>query len=437
MEPRIQYAKTADGLSIAYCAIGSGPALVIARLPFSHLELEWQDPATRNVFDAVSRVATLVRYDHRGFGLSQRDVDDFSVERMVKDLEAVIERLGIEQFALIGDGSSSPIAIHYAAHHAERVRRLVLQPGIVRIAGAAWDQWMKLVAIGETDWEFSSEAMLRSVFGWEDDEESRRGAALLREAISPTVLRNFMTWIRRWDVSDDVPNVTMPTLLLEWPNATYNTREAALSLAAALPDAQLVLLHGSTQADRGTESFAAIAAFLGAPTAREATPSGTAIILFADIADSTALTERLGDAAFRAKARDLDGALRAIIREHAGTPVEGKLLGDGVLAVFTSARQAIEAALACGSAGNEAGLSLHLGLHAGDVIREEDNVYGGAVNIAARISAAASPGEVLASDVVRSLARTSAGVSFEDRGEQALKGVGEPVRVWAVVEGGT
>jgi len=159
-----------------------------------------------------------------------------------------------------------------------------------------------------------------------------------------------------------------------------------------------------------------------------------------DIVDSTALTERLGDAAFRAKARDLDASLRAIIREHTGTPIEGKLLGDGVLAVFTSARQAIEAALACGRAGDEAGLPLHLGLHAGDVIRESDpdgrsNVYGGAVNIASRISALSVSGEVLVSDTVRSLARTSAGVRFEALGEQALKGVGEPVRVWAVIQG--
>ena len=153
-----------------------------------------------------------------------------------------------------------------------------------------------------------------------------------------------------------------------------------------------------------------------------------------DIADSTALTERLGDTAFRAKARDLDAALRNTIRDHAGTPIEGKLLGDGVLAVFTSARQAIEAALACAEAGAEASLPLHLGLHAGDVIREENNVYGGAVNIASRISGLSAPGEVLVSDTVRSLARTSSGVSFEDRGEQALKGVGEPVRVWAIRE---
>src|SRR3989441_7511369 len=151
-----------------------------------------------------------------------------------------------------------------------------------------------------------------------------------------------------------------------------------------------------------------------------------------DIADSTALAESLGDAAFHAKARELDGALRTVIREHAGPPIEGKLLGDGVLATFTGARQAIEAALACGCAGDEAGLPLHLGLHAGDVIREENNVYGGAVNIASRISALSAPGEVLVSETVRSLARTSAGVAFEDRGEQSLKGVGEAVRVWAV-----
>src|SRR5213592_496025 len=152
--------------------------------------------------------------------------------------------------------------------------------------------------------------------------------------------------------------------------------------------------------------------------------------LTADIADSTALTELLGDTAFRARARDLDATLRTVIREHSGTPIEGKLLGDGVLAVFTSARQAIEAALACGAKGSHAGLPLHLGLHAGDVIREDNNVYGGAVNIASRISGLASPGEVLVSDTVRSLARTSAGVVFEDRGEQALKGIDDPVRVW-------
>jgi len=159
--------------------------------------------------------------------------------------------------------------------------------------------------------------------------------------------------------------------------------------------------------------------------------------LTADIADSTGLTERLGDTTFGDKARELDTSLRSLIRETSGKPIDGKLLGDGVLAVFASASAAIDCALRCGAAGDGAGLPLHLSIHAGDIIRESDpdgrsNVYGGAVNIASRISGLSAPGEVLVSETVRSLARTRAGVSFEDRGEQALKGVGEAVRVWAV-----
>jgi class 3 adenylate cyclase len=184
---------------------------------------------------------------------------------------------------------------------------------------------------------------------------------------------------------------------------------------------------------------AAIDEFLGEgqePAAGPEQPEGMAVLLFADIAESTALTEELGDAAFRAKARELDTSLRSVICESGGTPVEGKVLGDGVLAVFTSARQAIDCALRCRAASQPLGLQLHLGIHAGDVIREGNNVYGGAVNIAARIAAASEPGEVLVSDTVRSLGRTSANVAFDDRGEHALKGVGEPQRLFAVRGGG-
>lgn len=160
--------------------------------------------------------------------------------------------------------------------------------------------------------------------------------------------------------------------------------------------------------------------------------SGTAVILFTDIVDSTGLTERLGDASFRQKARRLDEAIRKAIRQSGGTAVEGKTLGDGVLAVFGSAREAIACARSCHDAAAEMSLALHAGIHAGDVIREDDNVFGGAVNIAARVAAASASGETLVSDTVRSLARTSAGVSFEDRGAQAMKGIEEPVRVFAV-----
>jgi class 3 adenylate cyclase len=210
-------------------------------------------------------------------------------------------------------------------------------------------------------------------------------------------------------------------------------------MAAGLRNAQLAIVVGAPYDHYQAEAELVVRSFLGGPAPQPAparnpsqVPPGTAIIVFTDIADSTALTERLGDAAFRAASRDLDESIRRAMRDAGGTPVDGKVLGDGVMGVFSSAAQAIEAARLCVAASSNAELPMHIGLHAGDVIRESDNVYGGAVNIAARICALCEPGQILVSDLVRGLARTSAGVTFEDRGEQALKGIEEPVRVFAV-----
>jgi class 3 adenylate cyclase len=108
--------------------------------------------------------------------------------------------------------------------------------------------------------------------------------------------------------------------------------------------------------------------------------------------------------------------------------------GHGFIAVLPSARQAIDAALRCSLAGNFAGLPLLLGVHAGDVIREGDNIYGGAVDIAAQISAESEAGDVLVSDTVRRLAGTSSGAAFEDLGEHDLKEIEEPQHLYLVWE---
>jgi class 3 adenylate cyclase len=264
----------------------------------------------------------------------------------------------------------------------------------------------------------------------------------MRESMSPEALHASIDAFRNLDVTDLLPQVKCPVLILHRRQISWLPVEVARDLASRLPDARLTLLEGESgapylgDADRVLDTIGEFLGLDAAPAARRrASASGTAIILFADIADSTGITERIGDAQFRAKARDLDALMRTAIRKSGGTAIEGKLLGDGVLALFTSARQAIEAGVACATRGADAGLPLHVGIHAGDVIREEGNAYGGAINVASRISGLAAPGEVLVSETVRSLARTSAGVRFEDRGDQALKGVAEPVRVWAVVEG--
>jgi class 3 adenylate cyclase/pimeloyl-ACP methyl ester carboxylesterase len=443
MEPRIQYARASDGVNIAYWTLGDGtPFVHMPWFRMSHVQLEWQIPEIRRWYEALSDKTQLVRYDARGIGLSQRDVTDHSVDALVRDVEAVVDRLEIERFALFGLVHTGPVAITYAARHPERVSKLILWCTYAR--SADYSQSSEIQAsrgVIDQNWEMYTNTVAHVRLGWSEGEPARRFASVLRESMSPQALHASIDAFRDLDVTGLLPQVKCPTLVLHRRMTSWLPVDVAKDLAARLTDAQLTLLEGESgapylgDADAVLDTIAEFLGLDGAPAARpRAFASGTAIILFADVADSTGITERLGDAQFRAKARDLDAAMRTAIRQSGGTTIEGKLLGDGVLALFSSAGQAIQAAVACATQGAAAGLPLHVGLHAGDVIREDGNAYGGAVNIASRISGLAAPGEVLVSETVRSLARTSAGVRFEDRGEQSLKGVGEAVRVWVVRE---
>jgi len=369
--------------------------------------------------------------------ICRKHVEEFSLSAMMRDLEAVADRTAPGSFVLLANGNSSSVAVAYAAAYPGRVSHLLF---FGPRGDAHVESLDRLSQLARTDWRLATESYLSAVDNWSNPEDARAWAAMMRRSVSPETFIRYEAARKEWDISDLAPRVRAPTLVAHPRDHPYYSSEVARSLAAAIPGARLALTEGATVLMPGPHALATMSEFLSdltgfVPRPGSTTlPSGTAIIVFADIADSTGLTERLGDAAFRAKARGLDAALRTLIRDHAGTPIEGKLLGDGVLAVFTSARQAIEAASACAKAGEEASLPLHLGLHAGDVIREENNVYGGAVNVASRISGLSAPAEVLVSDVVRTLARTSAAVRFEDRGEQSLKGIDDPVRVWAVRE---
>ena len=446
MEPRIQYAKTSDGVSIAYRVDGDGDkTLVYMPQPMARpMEIDNRINLDRKWQDRLLRGRRVARFDFRGSGYSDRDVSDFSLDRMELDLAAVIQCLDGGPVIIWAELDSGPIAIAYAAHNPELVDALVFWCSWARDADvgdrSTWDALDTMIMTNPRRYfEFSA----TSVAGIPASEaKAAVEVEVLVRAIDPGTLRAFLKQVWNYDATSLLPSVKCRTMVLHPTGQDFFPARPAARLASGIPGADLRMIesHKTVVTSELANSVGDLLdRFLGmqidAPPVAVTLPSGTAIILFADIADSTALTERLGDAAFRAKARDLDAALRTVIREHAGTPIEGKLLGDGVLAVFTSARQAIEAALACGRSGDESGLPLHLGLHAGDIIREDNNIYGGAVNIASRISGLSAPGEVLVSDIVRGLARTSAWVRFEDRGEQSLKGVGEPVRVWAVREG--
>jgi class 3 adenylate cyclase len=437
MEPRIQYAKTSDGVSIAYAVIGNGTPLVLTSATPGRVHM-YGLGLTALENRLVEAGSQTIIYDWRGMGSSDRRSTDFSIEARIRDLEAVIAAVRLERFVIGFGATGAHVAAALAVRQPERVSHLVaVNPAsAVRDLWQTWPVFRAMQAmedIADEEWETLSLIIANSINEFTDASAARNTAEAYRSGIKASAMITFLKVAMEHDPAELFASVEVPALVVfDRSTGRPRAKESAQRLAQGIPGAQFV---ETDDAARAIAEFVGMAVSAPRPQTKPELPSGTAVILFADIADSTALTERLGDAAFRARARDLDAALRAVIRDHAGTAIEGKLLGDGVLAVFTSARRAIESALACARAGADAGLPLHLGLHAGDVIREENNVYGGAVNIASRISGLSVPGEVLVSDIVRGLARTSAGVTFEDRGERELKGVGEAVRVWAVRQG--
>ena len=122
---RVRFCTARDGVHIAYAVHGTGPPLVVAACWLSHLQYDWQSPVWRHFLEDLGKVATIIRYDERGFGLSDRDVREHSLEARISDLEAVVEHAGVERFALMGMSQGGPVTISYAHRHPERVTRLV------------------------------------------------------------------------------------------------------------------------------------------------------------------------------------------------------------------------------------------------------------------------------------------------------------------------
>ena len=447
-EPQVQYCTTSDGVSIAYDVRGTGPPLVATITSWESIRFDSDEALGRDYYDELARYFRLVRYDRRGVGLSDVTRQDFSLDADVRDLEAVVAATGLQSFALLGQFHMGPVAIKYAATHPEQVSRLVLYGTYARGADLTGEDVQRsLTAMLRSHWGIASRTITDMVSPGVPGDTLDRIAAHTRASVTGEMAAALLEMSYACDVTAELARITAPTVIIHRDHDRAVAFRLGRALAAHIAGARLVSLEGQVHWPWAGDMHSvtnAIVEFLSpergahaaASSATASQASGTAVILFTDIVSSTELTERMGDVAFRDASRALDAGLRAAIRNAGGAAIDGKLLGDGVLATFPSAAQAIDGARRCLALSAASELGLHIGLHAGDVIREDNNVYGGAVNIASRICGLSAPGEILVSDVVRGMARSSSGVEFEDRGEQEMKGVGEPVRVYAVRKDG-
>jgi len=431
MNPSIQFTRTKQGVRIAYARLSeAGPAVI------------WTRPPALGMLDGLKLFggmgtladqAALTLFDQAGSGASQRADIDVSVESQVSTIEAVADAVNRDGLTIVGTGTAAGGAAAFAAAHEGRVARLVcVNPA--RVDPDTWD-----MDFLRRNWSMARRFLAQKAFPDGPVNRQKEHGKAMADAVSHETYVRYHEYYRASDWGlGYFRQVRVPTLVVQHVTNQVE-RDGLERVLTAMPHCEYIEMRSSAgQASDSTEHAAHVLRFMGlAPRGAAQDGGGTAIILFADIADHTAHTVRLGDAGFREKARPLDEALRHAVRAHGGTVVDGKTLGDGILATFPAAAQAIAAALVLEEAAVPTGLGLHIGLHAGDVLREVDadgrsNVFGSAVSIASRISALAPPGEILVSRTVADLARSSAGVRFEDRGEHALKGIAEPQRVFAV-----
>jgi class 3 adenylate cyclase len=403
--------------------------------------LEWQNPDQRRWYERLAEKRKLVRYDGRGSGLSDRNVADYSVDAHVLDLEAVVERLGVQGFVLLGGFTGAPVAIAYAARHPEDVSHLALWCPWARPRGARAHAIQALV---EGDWELFLDTVTHALFGWWTAEEAHRFAAYMRECVTAEAARAILSALVEFDVATVLTQVRSPTLIVQRRQGTLLLGvEVAKGLASGIPDARLALLEGASVAPWVGDEEAVLAAideFLGEgeePARAPEPPAAGAFrtVLFTDVEGSTALTERLGDARAREVLRNHERMVREALRAHGGAEV--KTMGDGFMASFSSATRALECAIATQRAfaehneSAEEPIRVRVGLNAGEPIAEEADLFGTAVVLAARVAAKAEGGEILASDVVRQLV-AGKGFLFSDRGDVVLRGFEDPVRLYEV-----
>jgi class 3 adenylate cyclase len=444
MEPRIQYAKTKDGVSIAFYTLGEGmPLVCMPRMPWSHIQLEWQVPRMRRFIEQLAEERMLIRYDCRGTGLSDRDALEFSLDSQVLDLEAVVDRLKLVRFALFAPVYSGPVAISYAERHPERASHILLWCSAVRGADfTAPSQLRALSRLADADWELFTESATHYVYGYSDAERAHEAAVFLRECVSPEGYRAFRAATAEVDVAALLSQVRAPTLVLHRRQATYPEVGCARELASRIPDARLLLLEGTSQQPQEGDTEAVLAAideFLGegeeAAGAEPPDAGAFRTVLFTDVEGSTALTDRLGDARARKLLREHESMIREALKTHGGSEV--KTLGDGFMTSFSSATKALECAIAMQRAfaerneSAEEPIKIRIGLNAGEPIAEEEDLFGTAVILAARIAAKAEGGEILASEAVRQIVAGKK-FPFSDLGETALRGFEDRVRIYQV-----
>jgi class 3 adenylate cyclase len=421
---------------IAYQTVGEGP-LVLVNAPgsFSHADVVFEDPAAVLYYRRLASFAKVIHFDRRGTGGSDAAPVDARPpwERYAEELTAVLDAVGVERAAILAMFDVGPMAIWFAATRPQRTAALVLANTSARhlIAkdypiGIPPEVAEAMRAGMEAYWG-TEELVGLLVPSRADDERFRRWHAKLQRAIgSPQTVQAFLHASYAVDARPMLPLVQAPTLVLHRRGFGLVPIGHGRYLAEHLPHARLVELPGADGPlvwETPELALDAIQEFLTGVRRAVAPDRMLATVLFTDIVASTQRAGQVGDRRWRELLELHDQAARRWVEAFHGTLV--KTTGDGILATFDSPARAIRCAAAMGEDLRGMGIQIRAGLHTGEIeLRHGDvgDVGGMGVHIAARVMAAAGPGEILVSRTVHDLV-VGSGIVLRDRGPHRLKGV--------------
>jgi class 3 adenylate cyclase len=428
--PDVSYAQSGD-VSIAYQVVGEGPQDLVF-LPFlANIYTLWQAPRFAEFGRRLASGRRLIVVNPRGVGLSDRP-RGFTVESRMDDISAVMDAAGSERAVVLGIAEQAATCALFAASYPERVEGLILYNAWGRLVRElrAVDRRHELLREEREKWgrrstleEFAKDVNPQ----WADDEDYLNWFVWHhRLTASPAAWVEFRRMQMDLDISDVLPAIRVPTLVL----SKDFVGDQGEPIAEQIPDSELVRIPGRGGAIQENDYAAeAIEAFLAGAKQLKVPDTVLATVLFTDLVGSTERAVELGDRAWREVLERHNAAIRRELERYRGVEID--TAGDGFFASFDGPARAIACAREAISSVRELGLEMRAGVHTGECERVGQKIAGLAVNVGARVSGAAAPGEVFVSSTVKDLVAGS-GIEFEDRGTHELKGVPGEWRLYAV-----
>jgi class 3 adenylate cyclase len=411
-----------DGKYIAFTVFGTGPVdltVIQSRFP---IDLMWELPPLASFMESLGRFARVIVYDARGDGASDHLPREHAslLEESFDDLVAVLDAVESERTSILDLAGTTGAA--FAAVYPARVRSLVvanLRLSYPEMQGLSEPELGRMAFALRSARHLGMEAPRLA----HDPELQRWWGRATRLVSSHEQLVRNMQWAAQRDYSGVFPLVRVPTLVLHRRENRIWDVETSRAAAALIPAARFVELPGSENdlflGETGVV-LDEIKRFLETPEVADVDNRALATVLFTDIVASTEQLAQQGDRGWRQVLDHHDTLVEQLVTRHRGSLV--KSLGDGALAIFDGPTRAVRCARAIVQAADDDNVAIRAGLHTGEIEMRPNDVAGIAVHIASRISALATPGEVLVSQTVVDLTQ-GADITFEGRGEHDLKGV--------------